>query len=142
MATTRIDFFRKLDEVKRDTFSDFFTDFVAHPVTGNLGRITDADSIKQSLKNLIYTNYGERLYQPNIGSNVFKSLFELDDMFIGNDIKYHIQKTITDNEPRVNLQDVRIDLDADNNYVNVTIVYNVINITGIQTLYVSLQRAR
>ena len=96
----------------------------------------------QSLKNLIYTNYGERLYQPNIGSNIFKSMFELDDMFIANDIKYHIQKTITDNEPRINLQDVRIDLDPDNNYVYITIVYNVINITEIQTLYVSLQRVR
>lgn len=142
MATTRIDFFKKLDDVKRDTFSDFFTDFVAHPVNGDLGRTTDAASIKQSLRNLIYTNYGERFYQPNIGSNIFNSLFELDDMFITSDIKYNISKTIKENEPRVILEDVRVNNDPDSNTLSITIVYSVINITGTQTLYVSLQRAR
>ncbi len=51
-------------------FSDMFTDFSRHAVTGELNKKTNQSSVKQSVKNLLLTNKYERLFEPNIGSNL------------------------------------------------------------------------
>ena len=55
--------------------SDFLTSFAKTPVGNQLARVVNDKSINQSLKNLIMTNLGERLFQPFIGSNIYRTLF-------------------------------------------------------------------
>jgi glycosyltransferase involved in cell wall biosynthesis len=50
------------------------------------------------IKNLILTNQGERLFQPNIGSDIRRSLFEPLDRVVLNDIREAISSTIKYNE--------------------------------------------
>ena len=51
-------------------YSDMFTDFSRHAVTGELNRKTNENAVKQSVKNLLLTNKYERLFNPEIGSNL------------------------------------------------------------------------
>ena len=123
-------------------FSDFFDDFTVHPISNDLGRLVNDQSIKQSIRNLILTNYGERLFQPSLGSNVNRTLFEPDDNMACQDLQYHIQSTLSYNEPRINLLNVIAISDPDNNKINVNIIFSIINSTQVQSLTVFLQRAR
>ena len=63
-------------------FSDFFTDFSRHAQTGELNKKTNENAVKQSVRNLLLTNKGERLFQPTVGSNLKALLFENASPFI------------------------------------------------------------
>jgi phage baseplate assembly protein W len=123
-------------------YSDFLNDFTAHPITGDISRVINEQSVKQSLRNLILTNYGERLFQPTVGSNVLGSLFEFNDLTTASDLKFYISETIQNNEPRVSLQAVNVTETPDSNYVNIDILFSIINSQTIQTLNVIIKRVR
>ena len=57
-------------------FSDLDLNFTIHPVKKDINRYTNETAVINSIKNLILTNHYERLFQPNIGSNVRRLLFE------------------------------------------------------------------
>jgi len=123
-------------------YSDFLDEFFAHPVTGDIVTAKNEQSIKQSLRNLINTDLGERFFQAQIGSNVRRSLFELNDSITAGDLKYHIQQTIQNNEPRVALIDVVVAFLPTQDSVHINIVFAIINTNNIQNLELLLKRVR
>ena len=125
-----------------DIFSDFFTNFSKHPVTKELARLRNDQSIKQSVRNLILTNYGERLFQPGIGSNIYRSLFEPNDVIAAEDIKYHIETTVRQNEPRVNLLQVDVFSNQEKDSITINVVFAILSTNQIQSLDVVLRRVR
>lgn len=139
--TTRADRFTQLQKVP-DLFSDFLTDMTPHPVTKDLIRNRNDQAVRQSIRNLVLTNYNERPFQPGIGSSVGSALFELVDDFLENDIEDSIRRTITSNEPRASLMDVRAELAPDENSVSINILFSVINSTQPQSLEIVLRRVR
>jgi|TARA_R110000851_G_scaffold39966_5_gene101117 phage baseplate assembly protein W len=125
-------------EKQGEIFSDFLNSFAKTPIGEQLGRVTNEKSVNQSLRNLIKTNVGERLFQPFIGSDVNASLFELNTQAKINDLEFFIRTTIQNNEPRVNLIEVLVEssLDSGTTQINrlidtyeivITIVYTLIN---------------
>ena len=75
-------------------YSDFLGNLDLHPLSGDIATVTNGESLKQSIKNLILTNYGERPFNPNLGSNVYKMLFQPLDGFAIQDIKNYIRETV------------------------------------------------
>ena len=51
-------------------YRDLNIGFKAHPVTGALLTVKNAESVKQGVRNLILTNHYERPYRPSYGGNV------------------------------------------------------------------------
>jgi phage baseplate assembly protein W len=142
MALKRADF---LTGTKRqpDFFSDFLNNFNMTPYGNDIGRVTNEKSVNQSLKNLIKTNLEERLFQPNIGGNVYASLFELIGQEDLRTIEIIIEKTIENNEPRALLQKVKAEInEADEVEVIISITYNLINSPEPITLDLLLKRVR
>ena len=127
MAITRADTFTEVKK-KTEFFSDFVNSFAKTPYGNQLGRVTNEKSVNQALKNLILTNVGERLFQPNIGSNIKASLFENNSIVTLSNLQFYIQNTIQNNEPRVNLIDVSLETNVNNeNEIIITLIYNLIN---------------
>jgi len=127
----------------RETFSDFLNNFDKTPYGNDMGRVIDNKAVEQSLRNLIKTNIGERLFQPNIGSNIYALLFEHNIIENLDAVEMFIQNTIRNNEPRVFLQKVMIQSDQNNeNAVNITLIYNLINNPEPITLNILLKRVR
>jgi phage baseplate assembly protein W len=139
--TTRADRFTQLQKTP-DLFSDFLADLTPHPISKDLVRLRNDVSIKQSVKNLVLTNYGERLFQPNIGSSVNRSMFEPNDFILVDDITSSIRKTIETNEPRVTLLDVNVVSRPDENNIRVNISFAIINTAQVQNLDIILRRVR
>jgi phage baseplate assembly protein W len=123
-------------------FSDFLNNMDVHPLNKTIGRVLNEESVRQSLKNLILTNIGERLFQPTIGSDVYKSLFEPNDVITAENISYHISSTIKHNEPRVILLNVITTPNQDDYSFNVNIVFSLINNPATINLNLILRRVR
>ena len=123
-------------------YSDFLTDLDKHPSTGALGVVTNTNAIKQALKNIVLTNYGERLYQPNVGGNVSQVLFEPIDGFSTSYLEDSIKTTIFNNENRVASLSVSAVPDQLNNSYNVTLSFTERNSNVIQSVSLVLIRNR
>jgi len=125
-------------------YSDLRKDMFLNPINNDVSRYTDEDAIKESIKNLLLTDQGERLFNPTLGSNIRKMLFENimypETKYILNET---IGTTIKNFEPRCNLLSVNISNMADDtNSVTVSITFSVINIQTPITLNVVLSRVR
>lgn len=127
---------------KEERYSDFLLSFNKNPQTGNLGRVTNEQSIKQALSTLILTDKGERFYDTTIGSTVRASLFEPADAMTADAIRDSIAETIKYNEPRVKLIGVEIEDDPDNDRYKVNIFFSLINIPDVLQLDLILKRVR
>jgi phage baseplate assembly protein W len=84
-----------------------------------------ADQIKSNLVNLLLTNKGERLFNPDFGADLKKVLFEVD---LDSTYSY-IQDLITTNVdyfvPEVQIIEIQILPNEDNNSISVTIRYKL-----------------
>jgi len=107
-------------------FRDVSLSFKRHPVTNDILLIRDENAIKRSLLNLIFTNQGERFFNPLLGSNIRSYLFELADDNASIGLEDTIKTVISNYEPRVEVISVTSTLDSDNNAVDVTLIYNII----------------
>ena len=138
MASRRADHYT-VNSKLQIKFSDFVSSFDVNPDIGDLYRNLNDFAIRESLKNLILTEKGERPFQPTIGSTIRTLMFGiLDDpaLFF---LKNAIEETINNHEPRVVLRDVTVIPDDSHNMVSVTIFYTTINSPGqVQDLSINL----
>ena len=101
-------------------YRDFDLSFVVHPIRKDLVLLTDADSVVQSIFNLIMTNHYEVPFHPEVGCNIRKLLFENISTFTARDIARFIQETIENFEPRVTIQSIVVNPNEDLNAYNVS----------------------
>ncbi len=130
----------------RTRSAEFFSDFTRNldqvPGRGDPSRIINENAVKQSIRNLVLTDRGERLMQPTIGCDIRGSLFENIDANTILILEENIKTTIKTFEPRCNLRDVEVLANTDNNDLQVTIVFSVINTTTTSSLTIDLNRVR
>jgi phage baseplate assembly protein W len=127
---------------KKSLYADFHMDLFQNPVSLDLARNTDEEAVKQSIRNLLLTDRGERPFQPLLGSDLRQLLFENftpDTVVIA---KQMVRETIENYEPRANLIGVDILANPDVNTISVVVVFNVINSEEDITLVTTLARVR
>jgi len=124
------------------TFTDFNNSFAVLPSTGDLAVKKDVESVKQSIKNLVLTDKGERLMQPDIGCKVRSLLFDNFSPQAKLVARQTITETIEQHEPRAELINIKISPDPDNNYMFISILFNLINNQDQQVLDLEIERIR
>ena len=127
---------------QQEYYSDFLDDFMVHPVKKDLLRNTNEDAVKGSIRNLLLTNRGDRLYDSNIGSDIRKILFENFSPAMDSVLADLIRTTIENHEPRAKIIDIFVNSDVDSHYVVATLVFSVINKEEPITLELILNRIR
>ena len=127
---------------QRVVYSDFFTDLDKHPIRSTVLRKTNVDAVKQSLRNLMLTDRGERLFQPNLGGNIRAMLFENITPQTLLTMQEHIKDVIEAHEPRADVIDVVIAQTSQEHEVQITIVFRVVNVQEPVTLELLLERVR
>jgi len=123
-------------------FRDIDLNFASHPNTNKLV-VSEGDvAVKRALGYLLQTNRGDRLFHPEIGSNINRLLFENVTRSTAMDLESAIQEAIRNFEPRVSLEEVFIDPQLDRNGYNVTIKFIIINQNIPYTIRLFLERLR
>lgn len=127
---------------KRVVYKDFQRNLTMDPISFDLARKTNEEAVKEALHNLLLTDKGERPFQPNLGCDIRKMLFENITPSTVNMMKETIEKTIRNYEPRANVIDVDVKASIDLNAVTITIVFNTINTEDNITFRKTLFRVR
>lgn len=108
--------------------SDFNMAFVPHPVTKDIGILSSKNAIKQSIRNLIMTNYYDRGFNVNVSTNVANSLFEPMDNAEVSMLTDRIKQVIRNFEPDIELVDILAShADNDPNDLTLSLIYNQLN---------------
>jgi hypothetical protein len=123
-------------------YRDFDISFRANPITGALNVLKNNDSVKRALRSLILTDRFERPFRPFFGSDVRSYLFENFDVLTESEIRDAIRRTIEEQEPRVELLDVRTQASPDRHSLQVTIFFRVRNDANTDELTIVLERIR
>ena len=125
------------------TFKDISASFKVNPLNEDLIAVKNETAIARSVRNLIMTAQGERFFNPILGSQVSRLLFENIDLLTASAIKDEITTTLENFEPRVRLTDIDVVPDYDNCEFNVTLRYNIVGIDVLpQQLSFALQPTR
>tara|TARA_B100000287_G_scaffold421034_1_gene461195 strand:- start:66 stop:467 length:402 start_codon:yes stop_codon:yes gene_type:complete len=110
------------------SFKDISMSFKYNPLSGDLIGLKNENAIARSVRNIILTNPGEKIFDPNFGSNVNNILFETVDDITAVSIQDEIENSLKNYEPRVEILNVLVDPDYDNNQFDVTISYKIVGV--------------
>lgn len=141
---TRIDKITKTAKAseKKPFYSDFYTNFTAHPQNKRLAKYTNEESVKRSIRNLILTEKYDRMFQPEIGCRIKSLLFENMSDIISMEIKKSIQETVDTYEPRARIIDIIVQANEARHAYDIYIYFEVINSVNPILLNLTLYRAR
>ena len=107
-------------------FKDISMSFQTNPLTSDLIAMKNENAIARTVKNIVFTNPGEKFFNPRFGSRITESLFENADDLTAIEIQKQIEESINRYEPRVRLQSVEAFADIDGNAFEVVITYDII----------------
>ena len=124
------------------SFKDLDLNFTIHPIRKDINTHKNEYAIINSVKNLVLTNHYERPFQPEIGSNIRRLLFENVDAITAAQIEREITETVENFEPRVQVSKVTASADPDNNGYKITLEFFVINNANPITINFFLERIR
>ena len=111
-------------------YKDLDLDFGLNSVTKDVNKLTDAEAVKRSVRNLINTNHYERFFRPELGSGLRGLLFEPVNEITTQFIKQKIIELLNFHEPRIRLTSVNVSNQLDRNAYSVRISFHII---GTQT---------
>ena len=110
------------------SFKDISMSFETNPLNGDLIALKNTSAIARSLRNIVFTQPGEKFFQPEFGSRVTESLFDIADEVSASAIRDEIRSSIINYEPRVKLLDVTVIPNPQENEMNVTIEYEIVGL--------------
>ena len=110
-------------------FKDINLSFKRHPVTNDVMTIRDEDAIKRSVKNIIFTILGEKPFEPNFGSVINESLFDLNTSLNEIRVADEISASLRNYEPRISNIDATVTVAPDTNEMNCTVQYEIVGLS-------------
>lgn len=117
---------RSIVTSRNKLYSDIDLTF-AKRSSGDVYKKTDAAAVKQSIKNLLLTNLGEKPFNPYFGGGLSDLLFELADNDLDILLEDQITAAIENWEPRAKLISIVPNIQPDNNTARVKIVFQIIS---------------
>ena len=121
---------------------DLDLNFKIHPIRKDINKHTAEMAVINSIKNLVMTQHYEVPFQPEVGSNIQKLLFEPLDSVTGSLVEMEIKQTIQNFEPRVSVSKVQVFPNYDKNGFSVGMEFYIINRTEPITIQFFLERVR
>ena len=109
----------------------------------DINTVTDIQSVKRSIRNLVLLNHYEKPFHPEIASGIRDMLFENITPIVGNVLARKVEDVINNYEPRARLISVRSLPDVDRNGYEIVVTFYVVNApTELIELSLLLERLR
>ena len=109
-------------------FKDINLSFKRHPVTNDVLTIRNEDAIKRSVRNIIFTILGEKPFEPNFGSVINDTLFDLSTNLNEIRISDEIKQSLLNYEPRIDNIVATTTIYPDSNELNCIVQYDIVGI--------------
>ena len=123
-------------------WKDLDLNFTAHPTTGDITILEDAEAVKRSVKNIVLLSRYEKPFHPDINVGIKELLFEPLSPITAMHIRQNIISSLTQYEPRANLLEVQVLADFDKNAFSIKIYFRILNILDPITVDLTLKRLR
>ena len=123
-------------------YKDLDLDFGRNIVTNDVNKLTDVESVKRSVRNLINTNHYERPFHPEIGSNLRAMLFENITPQMTHALSKQIDLLIRNFEPRARLVQINVQPFIERNGYRASISFFVVNTPERVEIETFLERLR
>ena len=108
-------------------YRDLDLDFQTNSATKDIQKLSDVESVKRSVRNLINTNHYERPFHPELGSNLRAMLFENITPQMTHALSKQIDILIENFEPRARLVQINVQPFIERNGYRAQISFFVIN---------------
>jgi|2_EtaG_2_1085320.scaffolds.fasta_scaffold33619_2 phage baseplate assembly protein W len=109
-------------------YSDFSFNFLKNEFNNDVLKVVDRTSIHQSLKNILLTMRGEKPFNRNFGTNIWKNLFEEMDSIEFLNLRQGIESQIKGFEPRVELTNITFDdSELDSNTLTIKLEFDIVS---------------
>ena len=123
----------------KDLFLDLETSVYYNPefnkssVLKDVQGLFDIPSIKNSIANIFLTSPGQKILNPTFGIDLRRHLFDPVSDFTAFQIKADITNNLTDQEPRIQLENTSVVPDVDRHEYYITLQINVpsLNVYGL-----------
>ena len=122
-------------------YLDIDLTFAKRP-SGDVYKKKDAAAVKQSIKNLLLTDFYEKPFQPFYGANLRAMLFELADEDTEDEVEENIRNAINKYEPRAEILTITVNVLPDQNDMRVSVYFKIINTQETVTFTTNLSRLR
>tara|TARA_X000001036_G_scaffold114660_1_gene107696 strand:- start:1543 stop:1980 length:438 start_codon:yes stop_codon:yes gene_type:complete len=122
-------------------YSDIDLLFERRP-SGDIYRKTDADAVKQSVKNIVSTNRYEKPFEIFYGANITGMLFELAEVGMATHIEDQIKSALEQYEPRAKILNIDVNSNPDRNSLQVVLLFRIISTEQEVELETTVSRLR
>ena len=122
-------------------YLDIDLTFAKRP-SGDIYKKKDAAAVKQSIKNLLLTDFYEKPFQPFFGGNLRAMLFELADEDTEDEVEENIRNAINKYEPRAEILTITVNVLPDQNDMRVSVYFKIISTEETVTFTTNLSRLR
>lgn len=122
-------------------YSDIDLLFERRP-SGDIYRKTDADAVKQSVKNIVSTNRYEKPFEIFYGANITGMLFELAEVGMATHIEDQIKSALEQYEPRAKILNIDVNSNPDRNSLQVRLLFRIISTEQEVELETTVSRLR
>ena len=126
--------------IETRTYKDMAYSMFANPMSGDMGKKTGASAVKGAIVSILKTNFNERLFQPEFGSNVRALLFEPMNPITEERIKTAVEDAVKAHEPRAQIIGITVEGQEEQNRYLVSILFNVTSIAQPQKLETYFER--
>ena len=123
-------------------YSDIDLTFSRQPGKGDIALSYDDNAVIRSVRNLLLTDFFERPFQPDLGSNINAYLFEPVTSITAGIIETEITNVISNFEPRAKISDIVVTPMEDKNAFYVTVTFFIGNNTSPTAVNLLLERNR
>ena len=113
-----------------------------HPIRKDIIPLKDDNAIKNSVKNLLISNFYERPFSKDIGANLRALLFEPADAITEISIREHIRRVIRKYEKRVLIKNIKVQNMDDQNAYRITVSFKIKEDDTRQDVEIVLRRLR
>mgnify|MGYP001160840342 FL=1 len=127
---------------RKKGWADLNLKLTRHPIRKDVIPLRDDEAIKNSVKNLILTNFFERPFQPQVGANLRGLLFQPADAITKYELSDGIKQVLIDYEPRIRVSRVAIEDQSDRNAYRITVSFQIIEMDLNTEVEIVLQRLR
>ncbi len=122
------------------TYKDLAFSMFANPMNGDIGKSTGATAVKKAITGILKTNYNERVFQPEFGSNIRALLFEPMNPVTEQRMRTEVEEAVKRHEPRAKVIGVTVRAQEDQNRYEVRVLFNLSSESEPQELETYFER--